>query len=393
MSARQRKRVRRFSDLEGTTMFKRRRLGHDDDADAREAGFGHMPSEPQAPFPVREDGTTLHLNVKRGDVANRILSVGDTTRAIKLSKFFDKPAHTVVIHSEKTFKVFTGTFKGVPLSIVATGMGYAMIDFVVREIRHVVEGPLAMIRLGTCGVIHPDYDAGQILVATKGSTFIQTNHDQIIKGNMDKAYTITKPVKSDIPLSSQLVCNLRDTVGKDKVKQVMNCSADSFYCSEGRIDPNFIDLNDNLIKDLRDKYPEVVSLEMESFGLLSLATKDMHCTACAIGLIHQRVSQILHLFNFGFAYLTTKVGYGLTQTELVLMSHLISDMNYILKIRDFMCLKVSFGSGCHSLLDFATNIHRCFPGKQRRIQIHPPYQLCLIKILFLRKGFRRPSAL
>jgi uridine phosphorylase len=193
---------------------------------------------------------------------------------------------------------------------------------------------------------------------------------------MDKAYTITKPVKSDIPLSSQLVCNLRDTVGKDKVKQVMNCSADSFYCSEGRIDPNFIDLNDNLIKDLRDKYPEVVSLEMESFGLLSLATKDMHCTACAIGLIHQRVSQILHLFYFGFANLTTKVGYELTQTQLVLMSHLISNMNYGLKIRDFVCPRMSVGIGCSCLLDSAINTHRCFPDKQQWIQIHPLYHLC-----------------
>ena len=242
------------------------------------------------PFPLRKDGRTLHLNVKKGDVANRILSVGDTARAMKLSKYFDNPEEVMVTHSERTFKVFTGLFKGVPLSIVATGMGYPMMDFVVREIRNVVKGPIAMIRLGTCGVIHPDYDAGQILVATKGSTFIQTNHSEIIKGNASKAYSIANPVKADIPLSSLLVCNLRDTVGKEKVKQVMNCSADSFYCSEGRIDPNFIDLNDTLIDDLRAKYPEVVSLEMESFGLLRLATKDMHCTACAIGLIHQRVS-------------------------------------------------------------------------------------------------------
>lgn len=283
--------MRRLSDIGLENKLKRRKREHIEDSDIEELKQGKVPGQGTIPtFPLRADGSTLHLNVKKGDVANRILSVGDTARAIKLSKFMDRPRCIMVTHSERTFKVFTGTFKGVPLSIVATGMGYPMIDFVVREIKHVVEGPLAMIRLGTCGVIHPDYDAGQILVATKGSTFIQTNHSEIIKGNAKKAYSIADPVRSDIPLSSLLVCNLRDTVGKDRVKQVMNCSADSFYCSEGRIDPNFIDLNDTLIDDLREKYPEVVSLEMESFGLLSLATKDMHCTACAIGLIHQRVS-------------------------------------------------------------------------------------------------------
>ena len=288
MSTIKRKRARKLSNLVVSTNPKRQRLDEDNgsDSDSSLVATGDV----HTPFPMNDKGRTLHLNVKRGDVANRILTVGDTQRAIKLSKFFDNPDHIMITHSDTTFKVFTGTFKGVPLSIVATGMGYPMMDFVVREIRNVVKGPIAMIRLGTCGVIHEDYDAGQILVATKGSTFIQTNHSEIIKGNAKKAYSIADPVKADIPLSSLLVCNLRDTVGKDKVKQVMNCSADSFYCSEGRIDPNFIDLNDTLIDDLRAKFPDVVSLEMESFALLSLATKDMHCTAAAIGLIHQRVS-------------------------------------------------------------------------------------------------------
>ena len=290
MSRNKRKRVRGHSEDDITSSNKRfKNLDEENkysftpnnDADSDDDSEG---------FPLRKNGRTLHLNLIRGDVANRILSVGDSSRAHKLSKFFDYPDQVRITHSDTVFKVFTGEFRGVPLSIVATGMGAAMIDFVVREVRHVVDGPIAMIRLGTCGVIHPDYDAGQLLVATKGSTFIKTHHDEIINGNIEKAYSFSPPVKSDIPLSSLLVCNLRNTVGDEKVKQVMNCSADSFYNSEGRIDPNFNDYNNTLISDLRKKFPGVVSLEMESFGLLSLATKDMHCTACAIGMIHQRVS-------------------------------------------------------------------------------------------------------
>lgn len=86
-------------------------------------------------FPLLPDGTTLHLNIKRGDVANRIFTVGDLHRAWKLSRFFDKPETCVKVVSTRTFRTFTGTFRGVPVTLVATGMGTAMMDFVIREIR------------------------------------------------------------------------------------------------------------------------------------------------------------------------------------------------------------------------------------------------------------------
>lgn len=226
MATRGKKRVRSHSetDKEHVPFAKRMKI---DEEENKYSSYQRIEHDSQSDdehdhFPVRKNGRTLHLNVLRGDVANRILSVGDSSRAMKISKFFDDPDKVRVVSSDTMFKVFTGTFKGVPLSIVATGMGYAMIDFVVREIRHVVQGPLAMVRLGTCGVVHPDYEAGQLLVATKGSTFIQTNRDEIIKGNVENAYSFSPPVKADIPLSSLMVCNLRNALGNDKVKQVMN---------------------------------------------------------------------------------------------------------------------------------------------------------------------------
>lgn len=45
----------------------------------------HYESPTNLKFPLTSDGTTLHLNIKRGDVANRIFTVGDLHRAWKLS--------------------------------------------------------------------------------------------------------------------------------------------------------------------------------------------------------------------------------------------------------------------------------------------------------------------
>ena len=124
----------------------------------------------------------MHLNIKKGDgkriemliilVANRIVTVGDSKRAWKISRFFDNPDTTINVFSTRIFKTYTGTFKGVPITVVTTGMGVPMIDFVIREIREVVEGPMAVVRLGTCGIMNLSCTAGDIVVASKGAIFI-----------------------------------------------------------------------------------------------------------------------------------------------------------------------------------------------------------------------------
>lgn len=55
-------------------------------------------------------------------------------------------------------------------------MGMANMDFVIRECQAVVEGPLAMIRLGTCGAIQPPAHLGNFLVASEGSICVRYVH-------------------------------------------------------------------------------------------------------------------------------------------------------------------------------------------------------------------------
>lgn len=55
-------------------------------------------------------------------------------------------------------------------------MGMANMDFVIRECLAVVEGPLAMVRLGTCGAIQPPAHLGNFLVASQGSACVRYSH-------------------------------------------------------------------------------------------------------------------------------------------------------------------------------------------------------------------------
>lgn len=73
-------------------------------------------------FPLRKDGSTWHVQVKPRLVANRIISVGDSKTALALTKLLD-PQNCITKVINSAIRVYTGTFKGVPVSIIATGMG------------------------------------------------------------------------------------------------------------------------------------------------------------------------------------------------------------------------------------------------------------------------------
>lgn len=64
----------------------------------------------------------MHLQVCRGQVANRILSVGDAGRAGRLAVALFDDGKYALHNSSRGFAVYTGMYKDVPVSIIATGM-------------------------------------------------------------------------------------------------------------------------------------------------------------------------------------------------------------------------------------------------------------------------------
>lgn len=84
------------------------------------------------------------------------------------------------------------------------------------------------------------------------------------------SYNFAQIVESDAALSDALLTELASTFG-DEVIGGVNVTADSFYSSQGRIDPNFDDANETVIADIRAAYPMAKTLEMETFVLLHLA--------------------------------------------------------------------------------------------------------------------------
>ena len=51
----------------------------------------------------------------------------------------------------------------------------------------------------------------------------------------------------------------------------MNATCDSFYSSQARPERDFLDKNARLLEELRQRYPDVSTLDMETFQLFHLA--------------------------------------------------------------------------------------------------------------------------
>lgn len=243
----------------------------------------------EANFPKDQEGRTWHLACKKGEIANRVITVGDPSRAKLFSSLLDDSSSTFIKISSRGFTVYTGKKNGVPVSIIATGMGFPMMDFVVREARAVVDGPMAFIRVGTCGCPNPNVDVGSVIVASKGSCGILRNPNHFgANPRNEPPYLFLDTVPANQQLSDSLFQGLQKSLSDPSAAIAgLNASSDTFYCAQGRVDVAFDDRNETMIADLMQRFPDCAALEMESFHLLDLArsscdTHSIVATACAI---------------------------------------------------------------------------------------------------------------
>lgn len=148
-----------------------------------------------------------------------------------------------------------------------------MMDFFVRETRAVVQGPMAIIRFGTCGGLADSTKPGTIGVASQGASAISRNYDAfpLDSTSSEEHYKIYKVIPADAAVTAAMLDELRSEIGADRVIEGVNVTADSFYSSQGRIDSNFADANDNIISRVLARVPNAITLEMETFNLLHLA--------------------------------------------------------------------------------------------------------------------------
>jgi 5'-methylthioadenosine phosphorylase/purine-nucleoside phosphorylase len=103
----------------------------------------------------------IHVRAEPGDYAEACLLPGDPLRAKYVAETFLDGAEQR--NHERGMLGYTGTYKGRPVSVQATGMGCPSAAIVIEEL--VQLGVKRMLRIGTCGGLQPDLKIGDLVIA------------------------------------------------------------------------------------------------------------------------------------------------------------------------------------------------------------------------------------
>ena len=116
---------------------------------------------------------SLHIAAKKGQIAESILLPGDPLRAEFIAENFLRGAEKYT--DIRNMYGFTGTYKGVPVSVQGTGMGMPSMGIYSWEL--ITEyGAQNLIRIGTAGAFTDELALGDIFVALAASTDSNYQH-------------------------------------------------------------------------------------------------------------------------------------------------------------------------------------------------------------------------
>ena len=129
---------------------------------------------------------TKHMNAAPGDFAPTVLMPGDPLRAQYIANTYLDNVRRVT--DVRNMWGFTGEYKGLPVSVMAHGMGIPSVSIYVTEL--ITEYNVKrVIRVGSCGTSHPDVKLRDVLIAMGAST--DSNVNRMRFGGYDLAALAT----------------------------------------------------------------------------------------------------------------------------------------------------------------------------------------------------------
>lgn len=115
---------------------------------------------------------SIHIGAKKGEIADRILLPGDPLRAKYIAEtFLEEP---FLYNEVRGMHGYTGTYKGVPVSVQGTGMGVPTTAIYVNELIQEYDVQ-KLIRVGTCGALQKDVQVRDLILAQGACTDSQMN--------------------------------------------------------------------------------------------------------------------------------------------------------------------------------------------------------------------------
>lgn len=251
---------------------------------------------------INEDGSAFHLHLKPGQIAHKVILVGDPGRVEMVAAHFEKKELEVY---NREFHTVTGVYKGKPITVLSTGIGCDNIDIVVNELDALVNidfktrqekkdhVTLELVRIGTCGGLQEYTPVGTYICSEKSVGFdgllnFYAGRNDVCDLEFEKAFT--EHMSWNPLLCAPYVIDsnpeLRDRIaGTDMVRGV-TIACGGFYGPQGRelriplADP----LQNEKLANFEYKDYKITNFEMESSALQGLAALLGHkaTTVCLV---------------------------------------------------------------------------------------------------------------
>ena len=190
---------------------------------------------------------TPHISAKPGEIAKTVLMPGDPLR----SKFIAETVleNPVLVNNVRGVQGYTGTWKGVPVTVMASGMGIPSIGIYSWELYNFYDVD-NIIRVGSAGALSDDLRLMDVVAGAGACTDSNFAHQFGLNGTF-------API-ADFTLLSQAAAAARDNGVELHVGNVL--SSDNFY-------------NDGSDGSDQWKKMGVLAVEMEAAGLYMNAAR------------------------------------------------------------------------------------------------------------------------
>lgn len=250
---------------------------------------------------ITSQGCIYHIGIRPYECADTVILVGDPARVERISRHFDHVEHR---SSHREITVHTGTYRGLRLSVISTGMGPDNIDIVLNELDALknidfstrtvkpVHTSINIVRIGTSGALQSEIPVNGYVVSRYGlgldgvlhfykseSVRITDMEDEFIK------QTRWNPLSAR-PYAVSCDESLYETLNSDMTVEGLTLTAVGFYGPQGRslrLPLACSDMNDRIEK-FSYRGMRVTNYEMETAAIYGLAKLLGH-KACSINCV------------------------------------------------------------------------------------------------------------
>jgi uridine phosphorylase len=195
-----------------------------------------------------------HIDLGPGELAEYILLPGDPDRTARIARLLDD---VELERRHREFASVTGTYRGLRVSIVSTGIGTDNVEIAMAEILAITKRP-TFIRVGSCGALQPEMALGDLAIST-GSVRLETTTSWFVHDGY--------PAVADYEAVIALI-EAAERLGK-RYHVGITATAPGFFGAQGRPIPQLPIRYPDLAEDMRRQ--RVMNFEMEASAVLVLA--------------------------------------------------------------------------------------------------------------------------